>query len=550
MVVTVIKMKKPKNQTNFLGIRIIRTILAHCRDLTILTLVFFPAWTLALAASTGGQPGQFLSWGAGARSLGMGKAFFAVSDDASATYWNPAGLTQLDRREVMALHVNMFADTSYDFISYVHPTPKLGVFGVNLTRLYSGGFEKVEISFDRNKQDIISITNSGSFSDIQLALTGAYGKKIREDISVGVSGKYVSHTLDSSTNGFLTFDTTVLVEGVNHRFPDLHLAFGIQNLMSAKFGDTDDKLPLIFRIGASHAFLRKKFLAAFDIDKNLRANMGWHIGAEYWVLNFVSIRIGFEGESGLRETTAGFGVKYKDYGIDYAFAVHDLGLSHRVSGSWRFGPSVSQNRDALVRRFIQEGMEAYRQGSFLLAFNRLESAFDVDPTNHDVKKMVGRIQVVLGFIQAATGESEEVVSVRKGVSSYTEGDDKTAINAFRYAYYKNPGDLKVLGLLNKIEKEAGIVLTEPYKEDVVGFNMIDQKVYDARQSIIEGKYDQALVKCQEILNLEPNNITALEIMGSAFFMMDQPDKARSVWMKVMELDPTNKVVPEFLNQLK
>jgi Flp pilus assembly protein TadD len=79
--------------------------------------------------------------------------------------------------------------------------------------------------------------------------------------------------------------------------------------------------------------------------------------------------------------------------------------------------------------------------------------------------------------------------------------------------------------------------------------MIDQKVYDARQAIIDGKYDQALVKCQEILNLEPNNTTALEIMGSAFFMMDQPEKARQVWMKVIELDPTNKVVPEFLNQL-
>jgi hypothetical protein len=33
-------------------------------------------------------------------------------------------------------------------------------------------------------------------------------------------------------------------------------------------------------------------------------------------------------------------------------------------------------------------------------------------------------------------------------------------------------------------------------------------------------------------------------------MMDQPDKARQAWMKVLEIDPTNKVIPQFINQLK
>jgi tetratricopeptide (TPR) repeat protein len=516
-----------------------------------LVLVFVFAGSLPLfAESTGGQPGQFLSWGAGARSLGMGKAFFAVADDASATYWNPAGLTQLDRKEVMALHATLFADTSYDFLSYVHPTPKMGVFGANLTRLYSGGFEKVKITYDSTKTDIINIENQGSFDDTQMALSGSYGKKIKENMSIGVAGKYISHTLDTSNNGFITFDASVMVKGPAMQLPDLQLAFGFQNLLSSQFGDTDDKLPIIFRSGASHKFLRNKLLVAFDLDKNLKANMGWHIGAEYWLLNFTAIRIGFEGEKGIRETTAGFGVKYRDYGVDYAFSLHDLGLSHRLSGSWKFGPSVTQNRDILVKRYLQEGMEAYRQGNFLLAFKRLEATLDIDPGNTEVKNMFGRIQTVTGFITAATGESEEMVTVRKGVAAYCEGDAKGAINAFRYAYYKNPKNMKLLALLNKIEKDAGIPVTEPYKEDVVGFTIIDQKIYDSRQAIIEGKYDQALIKCQEILNLEPNNVTALEIMGSSFFMMDQPEKARAAWLKVMELDPTNKVIPQFLEQLK
>jgi long-subunit fatty acid transport protein len=40
--------------------------------------------------------------GVGARALGMGNAFNAVADDYTATYWNPAGLTQLDYHEISA----------------------------------------------------------------------------------------------------------------------------------------------------------------------------------------------------------------------------------------------------------------------------------------------------------------------------------------------------------------------------------------------------------------------------------------------------------------
>ncbi|MCB4791981.1 MAG: PorV/PorQ family protein [Elusimicrobia bacterium] len=523
----------------------------------ILMFVFVVNWllvtghcSLVYAAATGGQPGQFLSWGAGGRSLGMGSAFFAVSDDASATYWNPAGLTQIDRKELMALHVTLFADTSYDFISYVHPTPKMGVFGANVTRLSSGGFEKVAVTFNPAQTDIINIENLGTFEDVSTALTFAYGKKIKENTSIGVSGKYITHTLDTSVSGFATFDTTLFVDGMSNTLKDLKLGFGIQNLISTKLGDTDDVLPLILKIGASQKFLRDKLMVALDLDKNMNTNMGWHIGTEYWAINFVALRLGFQGESGLRETTAGFGVKYKDYSIDYAFALHDLGFSQRLSGSWRFGPSVRKDRDSLVNRYLQEGIEAYRQGNFMLAHERLEASLEIDPTNKEVQKSFNKIQLITGYVKEATGENEEVSAIRKAVSGYMEGDNKTAINALRYAYYKNPSNVKVLALLNRIEQQLGQKLTDAHKEEVVGFTIIDQKIYDSRQAIIEGKYDEALIKCQDILNLEPENITALEMMGSAFFMMDQPDKAKEIWMKVLELDPTNKIVPEFLNQLK
>jgi long-subunit fatty acid transport protein len=51
------------------------------------------------ASDFGGSPVQI---GAGARALGMGGAFVAIADDATASTWNPAGITQLERIEAAA----------------------------------------------------------------------------------------------------------------------------------------------------------------------------------------------------------------------------------------------------------------------------------------------------------------------------------------------------------------------------------------------------------------------------------------------------------------
>jgi len=57
--------------------------------------------TLAIVSLTAfAQEMNFNLMGSGARALGMGGAFIAMSDDASAITWNPAGLTQLIKPEV------------------------------------------------------------------------------------------------------------------------------------------------------------------------------------------------------------------------------------------------------------------------------------------------------------------------------------------------------------------------------------------------------------------------------------------------------------------
>src|SRR2546428_575593 len=66
--------------------------------------------------------GEFLKVPVGARAVGMGGAFVAVADDATAPWWNPAGLVFLPYREVIPQHSERFGSlVNHDYLGGVFP---------------------------------------------------------------------------------------------------------------------------------------------------------------------------------------------------------------------------------------------------------------------------------------------------------------------------------------------------------------------------------------------------------------------------------------------
>ena len=57
--------------------------------------------------------------GSGARAMGMGGAFIATADDATAASWNPAGLIQLEKPELSK--VGAYLNRREEFSSDSHP---------------------------------------------------------------------------------------------------------------------------------------------------------------------------------------------------------------------------------------------------------------------------------------------------------------------------------------------------------------------------------------------------------------------------------------------
>lgn len=500
----------------------------------------------AQAKESGGQAGAFLQYGVGARALGMGGAFYAIADDATAAYWNPAGLSQLQRKEFTTMQAALFADTQYNFLAYAHPTATKGTFALGITQLTSAGFEKVDATFNPATGEPTSIKTNGTFADQKRAIAFSWGRVATETTSFGLSMKQVTRQLDSSSDSFLSLDIAAM-----RQMSSVHkLALGIQNVFSRANGDTDDKFPVIVKLGNSLSIFKERLNLGFDVQKSQSADLNWRFGGEYWAARWFAFRFGILAAPEIQETDFGFGFRFRRLQLDMAQGIHALGSSTRLSVSYKFGRSRDDRSEDQIKLLIQQGFEAFREGDFQLATVRLNQALDASPHNNQVKKMVARLATVISFVPQATGGEEFQTYVRKGVITYVDGRDlRSSVNALRYAYNKNPKDEKLLSLLNLVEKEANLEISRKV-EGVEAFTFVDQKLYDGRQAIYDGKYDLAIRRMQDVLDLEPANITALEIMGSAFYLMEEKEKAKAVWQRVLEIDPKNRVVGDFLKQLQ
>ena len=93
-------------------------------SLALLAVVLLPvsdAHAGKIFRKVGTAGAQFLKIGTGARAVGMGEAFVAVADDASAIWWNPAGvarITMSGESHLTLNHSTWPAQISHEFFGY------------------------------------------------------------------------------------------------------------------------------------------------------------------------------------------------------------------------------------------------------------------------------------------------------------------------------------------------------------------------------------------------------------------------------------------------
>ena len=285
----------------------------------ILTIFNFYCYASGVGTSTA----EFLRIGIGARPSAMGDAFIALADDAASLYWNPAGLAQLEKKEIFAMYNLWLEGINQGYISFTFPFSLNNQFGI--------GINYVDMGILEGRDEHGNPTGNFGSSDIHLSL--GYAKKFNK-FCVGFTVGWLQDTIREDKKSVFLGDIG-LIYFINKHF---NLGIVTQNI-GTNLGT--DVLPLIFKIGGNLKLKDLNF--NIDIVKPEKEEISYHTGMEWWLKNILVVRGGYKYDSAmatlgpLAGLTAGAGFKINIFDIDYAFVPYgDLGLTHRVSLTAKF----------------------------------------------------------------------------------------------------------------------------------------------------------------------------------------------------------------------
>jgi hypothetical protein len=317
---------------------------------------------LLLAATASGQTfksnvskkgttaASFLSIGQGARGLAMGSAYVAVTDDPSAVFWNPAGLTDIPGGAIVVDHTQWFAGLQYNYLAGAMKLGDMGTLGFSFTAS----------SIDEMKVTTVDEPNGTGemFGVSDVAFSMAYAMNLTDHFSIGFNPKFIYQSiwkmsataiaLDMGVKYVTPFDGIVLGMSITNFGTKMKM----QGNSSFVFFDPDEStsgnngripanlameewaLPLNFKFGIAYKALSddmNKLTLAVDASHPSDNYESVDMGAEYTFNDFISLRGGYksmflvESEEGM---TLGFGVKQSVIGsmqLSFDYAYQDFG---------------------------------------------------------------------------------------------------------------------------------------------------------------------------------------------------------------------------------
>ena len=149
---------------------------------------------------------NFLEIDVGSRATAMGGAYVSLSTGPSAIFWNPSGLTGIDKMETIFMYQPYWDDSNIIFTGIASPIGNSSYFGAALFMFNWGEIEETTLEY----QDGTGVV----FSPNEYSLSLSYARKFVDWFSFGSSFKYISSNLDIGqiSGSAFAIDFGVLIE--------------------------------------------------------------------------------------------------------------------------------------------------------------------------------------------------------------------------------------------------------------------------------------------------------------------------------------------------
>lgn len=287
----------------------------------LMTLFVLPV-EYTLGQDRGGYVGSFVRVGLGARARAMGGAFVGFASDIYSGYYNPAGLPDLETREVTFSYRNLALDREFLYTGFAAKLPPSA--GLMIGWLHAG----VNNIDGRDSAG----NHTQSISNNQNAFLIAFGLQVSEKINIGVGGTLLRESFPElsgiDANGFglnvgiLTKPVRNLSIGASIRDVKARYSWNSESLYE-RGSSTTDLFPVVYTVGAGWFYERISTTLVLDVFKNSKSDTGYHVGFENSNIDRFTIRGGINNG----DLTAGFGIVFpfvKSTGyLNYAFEMID-----------------------------------------------------------------------------------------------------------------------------------------------------------------------------------------------------------------------------------
>ncbi|MEA3493155.1 MAG: hypothetical protein U9R38_02065 [Candidatus Margulisiibacteriota bacterium] len=272
----------------------------------------------------------------------MGKAFSSIVNDGSAIFINPAGLTSIDRYNLISMSGNLLNEIPYMVLGGAWKT-RYGYWGVGYVSAAAGGIKETllingtpEITGNEANFSTSSIILSYANDAKEMELINRIGFLTDRDATVGFNLKLVSYGFNGAPS-FEGQDANGFDLDVGTIFPireNTHGSVTIKNFLPGN-NIKSDEMPMTIVGGVANETPEKNLLTAVDAEYG-SAGFLFRLGAEWNPKEPLFIRGGLDQTADGFDLAFGVGTKIRGFTFDYAYHTY-TNLSEFSTHYFSFG---------------------------------------------------------------------------------------------------------------------------------------------------------------------------------------------------------------------